>query len=103
CLDMKSPTKNYYTTVLSFYKGAWIRATRAALPGSAWRTDEHAASSDEEVVGAAEPSMAMTPDGGLMILGSSVYRKKGYMYRRWKELYGNDDAEDLVWFAPSQL
>jgi hypothetical protein len=40
-----------------------------------WRVDEHAASSDEEVVGAAEPSMAMTPDGGLLLLGSSVYRK----------------------------
>jgi hypothetical protein len=67
-----------------------------------WRTDEHAASSDEEVIGAAEPSMAMTPDGGLMIMGSSVYRKKGYMYRRWKELYGNEGADDLVWFATSQ-
>jgi hypothetical protein len=67
-----------------------------------WRTDEHAASSDEEVIGAAEPSMAMTPDGGLMIMGSSVYRKTGYMFRRWKELFGNDDAEDLVWFAASQ-
>ena len=35
-----------------------------------WRTDEHSASSDEEVVGAAEPSMAMCPDGGLLMLGS---------------------------------
>jgi len=33
-----------------------------------WRTDEHSASSDEEVVGAAEPSMAMCPDGGLLLL-----------------------------------
>jgi hypothetical protein len=38
-----------------------------------WRTDEYAASSDEEVVGAAEPSMAMCPDGGLLLLGSSVH------------------------------
>ena len=43
-----------------------------------WKTDEHANSSDEEVVGAAEPSMAMCPDGGLLLLGSSVYRKRGY-------------------------
>jgi hypothetical protein len=70
---------------------------------SHWRTDEHAASSDEEVVGAATPSMAMCPDGGLLMLGSSVHRRRGYVYRKWKELYGRDDAEDIVWFAPSQV
>jgi hypothetical protein len=68
-----------------------------------WRTDEHAVSSDEEVVGAAEPSMAMCPDGGLLMLGSSVHRKVGYMYRQYKKLHGNDDVEDLCWFAPSTL
>jgi hypothetical protein len=66
-----------------------------------WRTDEHAASSDEEVVGAAEPSMAMCPDGGLLMLGSNVHRKVGYMYRQYKKLHGNDDSEDVCWFAPS--
>jgi hypothetical protein len=68
-----------------------------------WKTDEHAASSDEEVVGAAEPSMAMCPDGGLLMLGSSVYRKRGYMYRQFCGLYGNADApkDTLCWFAPS--
>jgi hypothetical protein len=70
-----------------------------------WRTDEHAASSDEEVVGAAEPSMAMCPDGGLLMLGSSVYRKRGYMHRQYRELHGNADAPDdtLCWFAPSAM
>lgn len=67
-----------------------------------WRTDVDASSSDEEVVGAAEPAMAMIPDGGLMVMASSVHRKKGYMYRRWKELHGNDDAEDICWLAPSR-
>jgi hypothetical protein len=66
-----------------------------------WKTDEFASSSDEEVVGAAEPSMAMTPDGGLLMLGSSVYRKRGLMYRRYGELHGNDNSEDVCWFAPS--
>jgi hypothetical protein len=64
-----------------------------------WRTDEHSASSDEEVVAAAEPSMAMCPDGGLLMLGSSVYRQKGYMFRRYRELFGNDASDDLCWFA----
>ena len=67
-----------------------------------WRTDEYAAVSDEEVVGAAEPSLAMCPDGGLLMLGSSVYRKRGYMYRQFKRLHGNNEAEDICWFATSQ-
>jgi hypothetical protein len=69
-----------------------------------WKVDEAAASSDEEVVGAATPSMAMCPDGGLLMLGSSVYRKRGYMYRRYRELHGNDDDNDAIcWFAPSSV
>jgi hypothetical protein len=36
------------------------------------------------------------------MLGSSVYRKCGYMYRRYGELHGNDESEDtLCWFARS--
>jgi hypothetical protein len=70
-----------------------------------WRTDEHSASSDEEVVGAAEPSMAMCPDGGLLMLASSVYRQKGYMFRRYRELFGNEEAstDTICWFAPTPL
>jgi hypothetical protein len=67
-----------------------------------WKVDEHSSSSDEEVVGAAEPSMAMSPAGELLILASSVHRKRGYMYRQFKRLFGNDDIDDtLCWFAPS--
>ena len=66
-----------------------------------WRTDEYNAASDEEVVSAAVPSMAMCPDGGLMLLGSSVFRKVGYMYRQYRRLHGNADSDDICWFAPS--
>jgi hypothetical protein len=66
-----------------------------------WPTDGAAASNDEEVVAAAEPSMAMCPDGGLLIMSSSVHRKAGSMYRQWKELHGNDEAEDVCWLSPS--
>ena len=45
----------------------------------------------------------MCPDGGLLMLGSSVYRKRGYMYRKYRELHGNNDSEDLCWFAPSAV
>ncbi len=72
---------------------------------SHWKTDEFSASSDEEVVSAAEPSMAMCPDGGILMLGSSVYRKRGFMYRQYKELHGSPDTPEdtLVWFAPSTV
>ncbi len=69
---------------------------------SHWRTNEDAASSDEEVVAAAEPTMAMTPDGGVMIMSSTVYRRRGYMARRFRELHGNDEAEDICWLAASR-
>jgi hypothetical protein len=70
-----------------------------------WKTGEYASSSDEEVVAAAEPSMAMCPDGGLLMLGSSVHRKAGYMYRKFRDLHGNAEAPDgsLCWFAPSNV
>jgi hypothetical protein len=68
-----------------------------------WKTDEHSASNDEEVVAAATPSMAMCPDHGLLLLGSSVYRKRGYMFRKYRELFGNEQTDDLCWFAPSTV
>jgi hypothetical protein len=67
-----------------------------------WRTSDASSSSDEEVVGAAEPSLAMTPGGGLMLLQSSVHRRIGYMARRSRELHGNDDADDVCWLADSR-
>jgi len=44
----------------------------------------------------------MCPDGGVLLLGSSVHRRRGYMHAQWKKLYGNDKSDDLCWFAPSQ-
>jgi hypothetical protein len=67
-----------------------------------WDTREGAASSDEDVVAAALPAMSMTPGGGLLMLASSVGRRAGYMHRRWKELFGVDDAEDVCWLASSR-
>ena len=68
-----------------------------------WKIDEFSSSSDEEVVAAAVPSMAMCPDGGLLALWSSVHKRRGYMHRRYRELYGNDEVDDeLCWFASSR-
>jgi hypothetical protein len=72
---------------------------------SHWKVDDASLSSDEEVVTGALPSMAMCPDvaGGLLIMGSSVYRRRGYMYRKYRELHGNSDTDEICWFAPSQV
>jgi hypothetical protein len=67
---------------------------------SQWR-DEMSVSSDEEILAAAEPSLAACPDGGLLILASSVYRRRGVCYRKWKQLHGNDAANDICWLASS--
>jgi hypothetical protein len=78
--------------------------TVAVLVGdeaSFWASDGESSSSDEEVVAAVEPSMAMVPGGGLTVLVSSAYRKRGLMHRKWRELFGNDNAADLFWVAPS--
>jgi hypothetical protein len=67
-----------------------------------WKTAEHSSNSDEEVVAAAEPSLSMCPlDGGLLMLASSTYRKRGYMYRKFRQLHGADASEDICWAAPS--
>jgi hypothetical protein len=35
-------------------------------------------------------------------LGSSVYRRRGFMFCKWKELHGNAAAADICWLAPSR-
>ena len=35
--------------------------------------------------------------------GSSVHRQRGYCYRKYKELHGNDQADDICWLAPSKV
>src|SRR5262245_2649121 len=47
--------------------------------------------------------MALCPDGGLLMLGSSVHRKVGYMYRQFRKLHGADDADAICWFAASSV
>jgi hypothetical protein len=68
---------------------------------SFWRADGESSSSDEEVVAAAAPSLMTAPHGGFLILSSTTYRKRGLMFDRYRAFYGNDDAEELVWLAPS--
>jgi hypothetical protein len=69
-----------------------------------WASDGESQSSDEEVVAAAEPSMATVPGGGWLLLSSSPYRPKGLMHKLWRELWGQPNARGaLCWVAPSRV
>jgi hypothetical protein len=69
---------------------------------SFWRSDGESASSDTEVIAAATPSLLTAPGGGLVTLSSTTYRKRGIMWDRYRDLFGKDDADELVWLAPSR-
>ncbi len=68
-----------------------------------WDTREKAASSDAEVVAGLRPSLSMCPDGGMMAFFSSVFLKRGWMYRQFERHFGRDGAKTLVWFAPTRV
>ncbi len=68
---------------------------------SFWKSDGESSSSDEEVIAAAAPSLMTAPGGGYLVLGSTTYRKRGLMYDKFKQFFGKDDADELVWLAPS--
>jgi hypothetical protein len=97
--------RNGASVEVSTNDSAFVRGRSAiAVLGSEvahWNTLEHSASSDEEVFAAAAPSLAMCPDGGLLIFASSTYRKRGLLYRRFKALWGNDDSDAICWLAPT--
>jgi hypothetical protein len=60
------------------------------------------ASNDEELVAAVTPSMLTIADGGLVLLSSTTWHKRGLMYRRFTELHGRDDTDELCLLAPSR-
>jgi hypothetical protein len=68
---------------------------------SLWQPGE-TASNDEELVAAVTPAMLTVADGGLVLLSSTTWHKRGLMYRRFTELHGRDDADELCLLAPSR-
>jgi len=67
-----------------------------------WRFDEASANPDREVLAAIKPSMATFPDG-MIIAASSPYAKRGILWDAFKRYHGQDDAENLVWQAPTRV
>lgn len=66
---------------------------------SAWyQTDENSANQDVEIFAALRPGMATIP-GSIFLNASSPYRRQGVLWDSYKENYGRDDSDTLVWKA----
>jgi hypothetical protein len=65
-----------------------------------WRIE--GASPDKAVYSAVKPAMATIPTAMLISI-STPYSKQGLLYENWREYFGKEDEEVLVWQAPSVL
>jgi hypothetical protein len=66
-----------------------------------WRSDD-SANPDSEVLNAIRPSMATFGSDAMVIAGSSPYARRGVLWDAFKRWFGKDDAENLVWQAPTR-
>jgi len=65
-----------------------------------WR-DDTSANPDEEIIAALRPGMSTIPNS--MLLGlSSPYARRGALYNVWKDYYGEEDPDTLVWQADTR-
>lgn len=63
-----------------------------------WRSEE-SANPDEEILAALRPGLSNL--GGMLLLASSPYSKRGALYRAFRENFGRDGARVLVWRGTS--
>ena len=66
----------------------------ALLDEACFFADEHSATPDVELYRALTPSLATT--GGMLIIISSPWAKRGLVYNKWKQHYGQDSDDVLV-------
>ena len=59
-----------------------------------WRSDE-GANPDSEILNALRPALGTL--GGPLLIASSPYAKRGALYQAYRDHYGRDDSEVLVW------
>jgi hypothetical protein len=59
-----------------------------------WRSED-SATPDVEVAGAVAPGLARMP-GSMLVLISTVHKRSGLLYERWKDHYGKDSDDTLV-------
>lgn len=66
----------------------------ALLDEACFFADENSSTPDVELYRALTPSLATT--GGMLIVISSPWAKRGLVYRKWQKHYGEDSADVLV-------
>jgi hypothetical protein len=76
-------------------------AVGAVVDEAAFLRSEDSATPDTELLAALMPSMATIP-GALLLAISSPYARRGELWRAFKQHYGRDDSDVLVWKATSR-
>ena len=66
-----------------------------------WPTDETSSEPDIEVITALEPGMATVP-GAIMLCASSPYARKGALWDTYRNHFGKDGDDILVWQATTR-
>jgi hypothetical protein len=72
----------------------------ACLDEMAFLRDERSANPAEEIITSLLPSLL---PGGKLLGISTPYAKFGLLYELFKEHFGNEDSEQLIWKAPTML
>jgi hypothetical protein len=71
---------------------------------SYWLSESDTDNSDMEVYSSLRPGLVTLREAGAMILGiSTVYRRSGLLYQKWREHYGKDSDDCLVIRQPSTV
>ncbi len=65
-----------------------------------WRVEDGSANPDSEIFQALKPGLA-TISGSLFCALSTPYRRQGELFKAWERHYGKDEADTLIWVAPS--
>ena len=65
-----------------------------------WRSDD-SANPDTEILTALRPAMVTVP-GAMLLAASSPYARRGVLYEAWRDHYGQDDGQMLVWQADTR-
>lgn len=90
---------------VSDFRSVRGRTCAAVVVDEACFIADEGASPIEEVVAAAEPSLATVPGGGWLLLSSSPWKPRGLVHSRWRDFHGQqalaDEAGAICWVAPS--
>ena len=65
-----------------------------------FRSDEDSSNPDSEIIKAIQPAMKTIPTS-MLLVASSPYARRGVLWENYKEYFGTDNEDILVWQAPT--